>query len=105
MDRGINMNIWITELGGKDIIVEQDWLTSIKPVINWKTRELELNQGTMKEIPDWIKDLADMFEKFPDNELPSKRPEMDHEINLTQENISPVLLIPKKPQNYAMIKE
>lgn len=49
MNREINMSIWIIELENKDIIVGQDWLMNIRPIINWETKKLEINQNEMKK--------------------------------------------------------
>lgn len=104
MDKRMNINIWIINLEKKDIIVGQDWLNTMKLVINWTIRELELNQTEIEKISDWLEDLVQVFEKFPDKRLSLIRPEMDHEINLIQESILSVLLISEKPQDHEIVK-
>lgn len=47
----MEMNIWITELEEKDIIIEQDWLEKLKLQINWKTKTLEISSAETEEIP------------------------------------------------------
>lgn len=105
MDKNINMNIWVAELRKKDIIIGQDWLITMKSVINWKIRKLELKQQNIEEILNWLQDLLQVFEKFPDKKLLSERPEMNHEINLIQDIISPASLIPEKSQDHIIIKK
>lgn len=75
----------ITQEGkGMEMIIGQDWLETMKPSINWDTKEIELAAVETEQIPEWLQDQREVFEDFLEGELPPERERVDHAINLTQ---------------------
>lgn len=96
---------WMMELKNTDLIIEWDWLKSIKPTIDWDKETISLKEIQIEEIYKWLRNLKNVFGKLPEKELSSRRSEMDHTIKLSQEDISSSSLIPAKPSDNELIKE
>lgn len=77
----------------------------MKPMIDWDKNTISLEEINLEKIPEWLKDLKEVFGKLLEDELLSRRPGMDHEIKLIQKNISSSSLIPGKPADNQLLKK
>ena len=68
---------------GKDIIIGQDWLQKNKPTIDWERNTIQLHSIETTKVPAWLEDMKEVFEDPAEEELPKKKGEFNHEINLT----------------------
>ena len=90
---------------GRDIIIGQDWLQKNKPTIDWERKTIQLHSIKTAKIPTWLEDMKKAFEDSSEGELPKKKGEFDHEINLTVNSLPKTPVIPLKPDNQAFVKD
>ena len=64
----------------------------------------ELDELDVGPIPEWIKKIEVIFQKFRKKELSKNRKEYDHAIELIQETISPLPLILTRFEKQEIIK-
>ena len=57
------------------------------------------------KVPAWLEDMKEVFEDPPEGELPKRKGEFNHEINLTVNSLSKTPVIPLKPDNQALVKD
>ena len=88
----------------RDIIIRQDWLQKNKPTIDWERNTIRLHSIETAKVPAWLKDMKEVFEDPPEGELPKKRREFDHEINLTVDSLPKTPVISLRPNNQAFVK-
>lgn len=93
------------KLEKRDIIIKRNWFRSMKSIINWNDESLELDNMQVEELLEWLKDLKEIFEDFPEETLSLERSSMDHAINLIQDQISSSSLIFEKTQDHQFIRE
>ena len=90
---------------GKDIIIRQDWLQKNKPTIDWKRNTIPLHSMETAKVPAWLENMKKVFEDPPEGELPKKKGDFDHEINLTVNSLPKTPVIPLRPDNQAFVKD
>ena len=90
---------------GKDTIIGQDWLQRNKPIIDWERKTIRLYSIETVKVPAWLEDLKEVFEDPPEEELPKKKGDFDHEINLTVDSLPKIPVIPLRPDNQAFVKD
>ena len=56
-------------------------------------------------VPAWLKDMKEVFEDQPEEELPKRKGEFNHEINLTVDFLPKTPVIPLRPNNQAFVKD
>ena len=93
----------IIELG-RDIIIGQDWLQKNKLTIDWERNTIRLHSIKTAKVPAWLEDMKEVFEDPPEGELPKKKGEFNHEINLTVDSLPKMPVILLKPDNQAFVK-
>ena len=89
---------------GRDNIIGQNWLQKNKPIIDWKRNTMRLHSIETAKVPAWLKDMKEVFEDPPEGELPKRKGEFDHEINLTVDSLPKTLIIPLRPDDQAFVK-
>ena len=89
----------------RDIIIRQDWLQKNKPTIDWERNTIRLHSIETAKVPAWLEDMKEVFEDPPEGELPKKKGEFDHKINLTVNFLPKTLVIPLRPDNQAFVKD
>ena len=94
----------VIKLGG-DIIIGQDWLQKNKPTIDWKRNTIRLHSIKTAKIPAWLKDMKKVFEDPLEGELPKKKRDFDHEINLTVNSLPKMPVISLRLDNQAFVKD
>ena len=57
------------------------------------------------KVPAWLEDMKKVFENLPEGELPKKKGEFNHKINLTVDSLPKTLVIPLRPDNQAFVKD
>ena len=90
---------------GTDIIIGQDWLQKNKPTIDWEGNTIRLHSIETAEVSSWLEDMKEVFEDPPEGELPKKKREFDHEINLMVNSLPKMPVIPLRPDNQAFVKD
>ena len=90
---------------GKDIIIGQDWLQKNKPTIDWERNTIQLHSIKTAKIPAWLEDMKKVFEDPPKGELPKKKGDFNHEINLTVDSLPKMPIIPLRPDDQAFVKD
>ena len=90
---------------GRDIIIGQDWLQKNKPIIDWERNTIRLHSMKTAKVLAWLKDMKKVFENLLEGELPKKKREFDHEINLTVDSLPKTPVIPLRPDNQAFVKD
>ena len=90
---------------GRDIIIGQDWLRKNKPTIDWKGNTIRLNSMKTTKVPAWLEDMKEVFEDLPKGELPKRKGEFDHKINLTVNSLPRTPVIPLRADNQAFVKD
>ena len=90
---------------GRDIIIRQDWLQKNKPTIDWERNTIRLHSIETAKVPAWLEDMKKVFEDPPEEELPKRKGEFDHEINLTVDSLPKTPVIPLRPDNQAFVKD
>ena len=104
--KGRNMQICAIVIKlGRDIIIGQDWLQKNKPIIDWERNTIWLHSMETAKVPAWLDDMKEVFEDPPKGELPKRKGEFNHKINLTVDSLSKTLIIPLRPDNQAFIKD
>ena len=53
----------------------------------------------------WLEDMKKVFEDPPEGELPKRKGEFNHEINLTVDSLPKTPVIPLRPDNQAFVKD
>ena len=56
------------------------------------------------KVPAWLEDMKEVFEDSPEGELPKRKGEFNHEINLTVDSLPKTQIIPLRPDNQAFVK-
>ena len=51
------------------------------------------------KVPAWLEDMKEIFEDPPEGELPKRKGEFNHEINLTVDSLPKTPVIPLRPDN------
>ena len=51
------------------------------------------------KVPAWLEDMKEVFEDPPEGELPKRKREFDHKINLTVDSLPKTPIIPLRPDN------
>ena len=90
---------------GRDIIIGQDWLQKNKPIIDWERNTIRLHSMETAKVPAWLEDMKKVFEDPPEGELPKKKGEYDHKINLTVDSLPKTPVISLRPDNQAFVKD
>ena len=57
------------------------------------------------KVPAWLENMKEVFEDPPEGELPKKKREFDHKINLTVDSLPKTPVIPLRPDNQAFVKD
>ena len=57
------------------------------------------------KVPAWLVDMKEVFEDPPEGELPKRKGEVDHKINLTVDSLPKTQIIPLRPDNQAFVKD
>ena len=57
------------------------------------------------KVPAWLEDLKEVFKDLPEGELPKRKGEFNHEINLTINSLLKTPVIPLRPDNQAFVKD
>ena len=57
------------------------------------------------KVPAWLKDMKKFFEDPPEGELPKKKGEFNHKINLTVDSPPKTPIITLRPDNQAFVKD
>ena len=78
----------------KDIIIGQDWLQKNKPTIDWKKKTIQLHNIETAKVSAWLENMKEVFKDPPEGELPKKKGEFDHKINLTVDSLPKTPVIP-----------
>lgn len=104
-DLEILMKIWITELDNTDLIIRKDWLRNMKSTIDWNKKIISLKNIQIKKISDWLKNLKKVFRELSEEELLFQWLDMNHIIELTQDQISLSSLIPERSSDHELIRE
>ena len=86
----------------RDILIEINWIQKIDVIM---TREKIKFNVLKSKILKWLKNLKKVFETIFEEELPSSRDKVDHEIILKIKEIKPSLLISTKSKEQEIIKE
>ena len=60
---------------------------------------MRLHSIKTAKILAWLEDMKKVFEDLPEEELPKKKGDFDHEINLTVDSLPKTLVIPLRPDN------
>ena len=89
---------------GRDIIIGQDWLQKNKPTIDWERNTKRLHSMETAKVPAWLEDMKEVFEDPPEGELPKRKGEFNHEINLTVDSLLKTPVISLRPNNQAFVK-
>ena len=89
---------------GKDIIIGQDWLQKNKPTIDWERNTIRLHSMETTKVPAWLENMKEVFEDPQEGELPKRKGEFDHEINLTVDSLPRTPIIPLRPDDQAFSK-
>ena len=89
---------------GRDIIIGQDWLQKNKPTIDWERNTIRLHSIETVKVTTWLEDMKEVFEDPPEEKLPKKKGDFNHEINLTVDSLLKTLVIPLRPDNQAFVK-
>ena len=89
----------------KDIIITQDWLQKNKPIIDWERNTVRPHSMKTAKVPAWLEDMKEVFEDPPEGELPKKKGEFDHKINLTVDSLLKTPVIPLRPDNQVFVKD
>ena len=84
---------------GRDIIIRQDWLQKNKPIIDWERNTIRLHSMETVKVTAWLEDMKKVFENPPEGELPKRKGEFNHEINLTVNSLLKTPIIPLRPDN------
>ena len=79
---------------GTDIIIGQDRLQENNPTIDWEKNIIRLHSMETAKVPAWLEDMKKVFEDPLEGELPKKKGEFDHEINLTVNSLPNSQLFP-----------
>ena len=90
---------------GRDIIIRQDWLQKNKPTIDWERNTIWLHSMEAAKVPAWLEDMKEVFEDPPEGELPKKKRNFDHEINLTIDFLLKTPVIPLRPDDQTFVKD
>ena len=90
---------------GRDIIIGQDWLRKNKPIIKWKKNTIQLHSMETAKVPAWLEDMKEVFKDPSEGELPKKKGEFDHKINLTVNSLPRTPVIPLRPDDQAFDKD
>ena len=90
---------------GWDIIIGQDWQQKNKPMIDWERNTIRLHSMETAKLPAWLEDIKKVFEDSPEGELPKRKGEFNHEINLTVDSLPMTPIIPLRPDNQAFVKD
>ena len=90
---------------GRDIIIGQDWLQKNKPMIDWKSNTIRLHNMKTAKVPAWLEDMKEVFKDPPEGELPKRKGEFNHKINLTVDSLPKTPIIPLRPDDQAFIKD
>ena len=90
---------------GRDIIIGQDWLQKNKPTIDQKRNTIRLHSMETAKVPAWLEDMKEVFEDPSEGELPKKKEEFDHEINLTVNSLPKTPVISLRPVDQAFVKD
>ena len=90
---------------GRDIIIGQDWLQKNKPTIDWKRNTIQLHNMKTAKVPAWLEDMKEVFKNPPEGELPKKKGEFNHEINLTVDFLPKTPVIPLRPADQAFVED
>ena len=90
---------------GRDIIIRQDWLQKNKPKIDWERNTIRLHSIETVKVPAWLEDMKEVFVDPPEGELPKKKKDFDHEINLTVDFLPKTLVILLRPDDQAFVKD
>ena len=102
--RGMQICAMVIKLG-RDIIIGQDWLQKNNPKIDWERNTIWLHNIETAKIPAWLEDKKEVFGDPPEGELPKKKGDFDHEINLTVDSLPKTPVIPLRPDNQAFVKD
>ena len=84
------------------MLIGMDWIQKTSVTVTKK--EMEFNVWK-NEIPEWLKDLKEVFEEILEGKLPSHYREVDHEITLKTDKIKPSLLISIRSEEQEIVKE
>ena len=57
------------------------------------------------KVPAWLEDMKKVFEDPPEGELPKRKGEFDHKINLTVDFLPKTPVISLRPDNQAFVKD
>ena len=57
------------------------------------------------KVSVWLEDMKKAFEDSPEGELPKRKGEFDHEINLTVDSLPRTPVIPLRPDDQAFVKD
>ena len=57
------------------------------------------------KVPPWLEDMKEVFEDPLEEELPKRKGEFNHEINLTVDSLPKSPVIPLRPDNQAFVKD
>ena len=90
---------------GKDIIIGQDWLQKNKLIIDWEKNTIRLHSLETAKVPAWLEDMKKDFKNPPEGELPKRKGEFNHEINLTVDSLPKTPVIPLRPDDQAFVKD
>ena len=90
---------------GRNIIIGQDWLQKNKPTIDWEKNTIRLHSMETTKVPAWLEDMKEVFEDLPEGELPKRKGEFDHKINLTVDSLPRTPVIPLRPDDQAFDKD
>ena len=90
---------------GRDIIIGQDWLRKNKPTNDWERNIIWLHSIETAKVPAWLEDMKKVFEDPPEGELPKRKREFNHKINLTVDSLPKTPVIPLRPDNQAFVKD
>ena len=90
---------------GRVVIIGQDWLQKYKPTIDWKKNTIWLHSIETTKILAWLEDMKEVFKDPREGELPKKKGEFNHEINLTVNSLPKTPVISLRPDNQAFVKD
>ena len=57
------------------------------------------------KVPAWLEDMKKVFEDPPEGELPKKKEEFNHEINVTVDSLPKTPVIPLRPDYQAFCQK
>ena len=57
------------------------------------------------KVPAWLEDMKEVFEDPPEGELPKKKGDFDHEINLTNNSLPKTPVIPLRSDDQTFVKD